>query len=171
MSRLGRNYLQVGFYTEMLFPQKGVRFIAVNDNVDSANGGMDNDFTPLRNLFNEWLVRDTSKKIKAVKRAKGMSGKPVTSKPVYGYLMDEDENYIVDEETAPVVQQIYQLCLAGNGPTKIARMLTEQQIPRRGRWNTAGRAAPAATTPAMSANGRPTPSFISSKTGSTPAVW
>ena len=126
MSRLGRNYLQVGFYTEMLFPQKGVRFIAVNDNVDSANGGMDNDFTPMRNLFNEWLVRDTSKKIKAVKRAKGMSGKPVTSKPVYGYLMDENENYIVDEETAPVVQQIYQLCLAGNGPTKIARMLTEQ---------------------------------------------
>ena len=132
MSRLGRNYLQVGFYTEMLFPQKGVRFIAVNDNVDSANGGMDNDFTPLRNLFNEWLVRDTSKKIKAVKRAKGMCGKPVTSKPVYGYLMDEDENYIIDEETAPVVRQIYQLCLAGNGPTKIARMLTEQQIPTPG---------------------------------------
>ena len=132
MSRLGRNYLQVGFYTEMLFPQKRVRFIAVNDNVDSANGGMDNDFTPLRNLFNEWLVRDTSKKIKAVKRAKGMSGKPVTSKPVYGYLMDEDENYIVDEETAPVVQQIYNLCLAGNGPTKIARMLSEQQIPTPG---------------------------------------
>ncbi len=92
----------------------------------------DNDFTPLRNMFNEWLVRDTSKKIKAVKRAKGMSGKPVTSKPVYGYLMDEDENYIVDEETAPVVKQIYQLCLAGNGPTKIARMLTEQQIPTPG---------------------------------------
>ena len=109
MSRLGRNYLQVGFYTEMLFPQKGVRFIAVNDNVDSANGGMDNDFTPLRNLFNEWLVRDTSKKIKAVKRSKGMSGKPVTSKPVYGYVMDEDENFIIDEEAAPVVQQIYQL--------------------------------------------------------------
>ena len=114
--------------------------------MDSANGGMDNDFTPLRNLFNEWLVRDTSKKIKAVKRAKGMSGKPVTSKPVYGYLMDEDENYIVDEETAPVVQQIYQLCLAGNGPTKIARMLRSSKSPRRGRWNTAGRAAPAATT-------------------------
>ena len=128
MSRLGRNYLQVGFYTEMLFPQKGVRFIAVNDNVDSASEGMDNDFTPLRNLFNEWLVRDTSKKIKAVKKSKGMSGKPVTSKPVYGYVMDEDENFIIDEEAAPVVQQIYQLCLAGNGPTKIARMLTEQQI-------------------------------------------
>ena len=132
MSRLGRNYLQVGFYTEMLFPQKGVRFIAVNDNVDSASEGMDNDFTPLRNLFNEWLVRDTSKKIKAVKKSKGMSGKPVTSKPVYGYVMDEDENFIIDEEAAPVVQQIYQLCLAGNGPTKIARMLTEQQIPTPG---------------------------------------
>ena len=105
----------------MLFPQKGVRFIAINDGVDSAMG--DNDFTPLRNLFNEWMVRDTSKKIKAVKKAKGLSGKPVTSKPVYGYLMDDDENFIIDEEAAPVVKQIYQLCLAGNGPTKIARML------------------------------------------------
>ena len=130
MSRLGRNYLQVGMYTEMIFPQKNVRFIAINDGVDSAQG--ENDFAPLRNIFNEWLVRDTSKKIRAVKRSKGMSGKPVTSKPVYGYLMDEDENFIIDEEAAPVVQQIYSLCLAGNGPTKIARMLTEQQIPTPG---------------------------------------
>ena len=130
MSRLGRNYLQVGMYTEMIFPQKGVRFIAINDGVDSAQG--DNDFAPLRNIFNEWLVRDTSKKIRAVKRSKGMSGKPITSKPVYGYLMDEDENFIIDEEAAPVVKQIYNFCLAGNGPTKIARMLTEQQIPTPG---------------------------------------
>ena len=130
MSRLGRNYLQVGMYTEMIFPQKGVRFIAINDGVDSAQG--DNDFAPLRNIFNEWLVRDTSKKIKAVKRSKGMSGKPVTSKPVYGYLMDEDENFIIDGEATPVVKQIYSLCLAGNGPTKIARMLTEQEIPTPG---------------------------------------
>ena len=130
MSRLGRNYLQVGMYTEMIFPQKGVRFIAINDGVDSAQG--ENDFAPLRNIFNEWLVRDTSKKIKAVKRSKGMSGKPITSKPIYGYLMDEDENFIIDEEAAPVVRQIYSLCLAGNGPTKIARMLTEQQIPTPG---------------------------------------
>ena len=130
MSRLGRNYLQVGMYTEMIFPQKGVRFIAINDGVDSAQG--ENDFAPLRNIFNEWLVRATSKKIKAVKRSKGMSGKPITSKPVYGYLMDEDENFIIDEEAAPVVRQIYSLCLAGNGPTKIARMLTEQQIPTPG---------------------------------------
>ena len=130
MSRLGRNYLQVGIYTEMIFPQKNVRFIAINDGVDSAQG--ENDFAPLRNIFNEWLVRDTSKKIKAVKRSKGMSGKPITSKPVYGYLMGEDENFIIDEEAAPVVRQIYSLCLAGNGPTKIARMLTEQQIPTPG---------------------------------------
>ena len=130
LSRMGRNYLQVGIFTEITFPKKGVRFIAINDGVDSAQG--DNDLTPLRNLFNEWMVRDTSKKIKAVKRSKGMSGKPVTSKPVYGYLMDEDENFIIDEEAAPVVKQIYALCLAGNGPTKIARMLTEQEIPTPG---------------------------------------
>ncbi|MGO5096827.1 recombinase family protein [Agathobaculum sp. LCP25S3_E8] len=131
LSRFGRNYLQVGYYTEILFPKKGVRFIAINNNVDSATP-QDNDFTPFLNIMNEWLVRDTSKKIKAVKRSKGMSGKPITSKPVYGYLMDEDENFIIDEEAAPVVKQIYNLCLAGNGPTKIARMLTEQQIPTPG---------------------------------------
>ena len=85
--------------SEMIFPQKNVRFIAINDGVDSAQG--ENDFAPLRNIFNEWLVRDTSKKIRAVKRSKGMSGKPVTSKPVYGYLMDEDENFIIDEDAAP----------------------------------------------------------------------
>ena len=83
-----------------------------------------------------------------------MSGKPVTSKPVYGYFMDEDENFIIDGEAAPVVRQIYSLCLAGNGPTKIARMLTEQEIPT-----------------AMSASGRPIPWYISLKTGSTRAVW
>ena len=133
MSRLGRNYLPGGILHGNAVPPKRECVLSLSTTMWTAQtGGMDNDFTPLRNLFNEWLVRDTSKKIKAVKRANGMSGKPVTSKPVYGYLMDEDENYIVDEETAPVVQQIYQLCLAGNGPTKIARMLTEQQIPTPG---------------------------------------
>ena len=107
MSRLGRNYLQVGMYTEMIFPQKGVRFIAINDGVDSAQG--DNDFAPLRNIFNEWLVRDASKKMRVVKRSKGMNGKPITSKPVYGYLMDKNENFIIDEEAAPIVKQIYNL--------------------------------------------------------------
>ena len=130
MSRLGRNYLQVGMYTDMIFPQKGVRFIAINDGVDSAQG--DNDFAPLRNIFNEWMVRDTSRKIKAVFRSKGMSGKPITSQPVYGYLKGEDGRFIIDEEAALVVRQIFSLCLAGNGPTKIARMLTEQEIPTPG---------------------------------------
>ena len=154
----------------MIFPQKGVRFIAINDGVDSAQG--DNDFAPLRNIFNEWLVRDTSKKIKAVKRSKGMSGKPVTSKPVYGYFMDEDENFIIDGEAAPVVRQIYSLCLAGNGPDQDSPYAHRAGDPHAGeRWNTVGREAPAATTPAMSASGRPIPWYISLKTGSTRAVW
>ena len=130
LSRLGRNYLQVGLYTEMVFPKKGVRYIAVNDGVDSAQG--DSELSALKNLFNEWMVKDTSKKIKAVFKSKGMSGKPLTSHPPYGYIMGEDGMFAIDEETAPVVKQIYALCLAGNGPGKIARMLTEQNIPTPG---------------------------------------
>ena len=130
LSRLGRNYLQVGLYTEMVFPKKGVRYIAINDGVDSAQG--DSELSALKNLFNEWMVRDTSKKIKAVFQSKGMSGKPLTSLPPYGYVKDEDGMFAIDEETAPVVKQIYALCLAGNGPGKIARILTEQSIPTPG---------------------------------------
>ena len=130
LSRLGRNYLQVGMYTEVLFPQKGVRYIAINDGVDSMQG--DNELTPLKNLFNEWMVRDTSKKIKAAFRSKGMSGKPITSQPVYGYLKGEDGGFVIDEEAAPVVRQIFSLCLAGYGPTQIARKLTEHNIPTPG---------------------------------------
>ena len=130
LSRLGRNYLQVGLYTEMVFPKKGVRYIAVNDGVDSAQG--DSELSALKNLFNEWMVKDTSKKIKAVFKSKGMSGKPLTSHPPYGYIMGEDGMFAIDEETASVVKQIYALCLAGNGPGKIARMLTEQNIPTPG---------------------------------------
>ncbi len=104
LSRLGRNYLQVGLYTEMIFPKKGVRYIAVNDGVDSTQG--DSEMTQLRNLFNEWMVRDTSKKIKAVFHSKGMSGKPLSSQPPYGYLKGEDGRFVIDEETAPVFRQI-----------------------------------------------------------------
>jgi len=130
LSRLGRNYLQVGMYTEIVFPRKGVRYIAINDGVDSAQG--DNELSALKNLFNEWMVKDTSKKIKAVFKSKGMSGKPLTSQPPYGYLKGEDGTFVIDEETAPVVRQIFNLCLAGNGPTKIARVLAEQNIPTPG---------------------------------------
>ena len=130
LSRLGRNYLQVGLYTEMVFPKKGVRYIAINDGVDSEQG--ESELSALKNLFNEWMVRDTSKKIKAVFKSKGMSGKPLTSHPPYGYIKGENGTFAIDEETAPVVKQIYALCLAGNGPGKIARMLTEQNIPTPG---------------------------------------
>jgi len=130
LSRLGRNYLQVGMYTEMVFPRKGVRYIAINDGVDSAQG--DSELSALKNLFNEWMVRDTSKKIKAVFKSKGTSGKPLTSYPPYGYMKGADGMFVIDEETAPTVKLIYDLCLAGNGPTKIARMLTERNIPTPG---------------------------------------
>ena len=115
-------------YTEVIFPQKGVRFIAVSDGVDGAHGN--NDFSPLRNIFNERI--GTSKKIKAVKRSKGMRGKPITSKPVYGSLMDEDENLIIDGEAAPVVRQIYSLCLAGTGLPG-SPVCSRSRTPRRGR--------------------------------------
>ena len=130
LSRLGRNYLQVGMYTEMVFPRKGVRYIAINDGVDSAQG--DSELSALKNLFNEWMVRDTSKKIKAVFKSKGMSGKPLTSQPPYGYIKGEDGMFVIDEDTAPTVKLIYDLCLAGNGIGKIARILTEQNIPTPG---------------------------------------
>ena len=83
MSRFGRNYIMVGYYTEILFEQKGIRFIAVNDMVDSKQEG--DEFTPFRNIINEWYAKDTSKKVKAVLRAKGMSGKQDSPVPPYGY--------------------------------------------------------------------------------------
>ena len=121
--------------------------------------------------MNGWW-RDTEQENQGSEKVKRHERQACYQQAVYGYVMDEDENFIIDEEAAPVVQQIYQLCLAGNGPTKIARMLTgAANPPRRGRWNISGQAAPAVITQAMSANGRPTPSFISSKTESTPDVW
>ena len=88
MSRFGRNYLEVGMYTEIRFPEMGVRFIAVNDGVDSERE--DNDFTPFRNIINEWYAKDTSKKIRAVFRNKGMSGQRISTQTPYGYLRNED---------------------------------------------------------------------------------
>ena len=127
MSRFGRNYLEVGMYTEIRFPEKGVRFIAVNDGVDSERD--DNDFTPFRNIINEWYAKDTSKKIRAVFRNKGMSGQRISTRSPYGYLRNEDGSLRADEETAPNVRLIFQLCAEGNGPGKIARMLKEREIP------------------------------------------
>lgn len=127
MSRFGRNYLEVGMYTEIMFPEKDVRFIAINDGVDSDDQ-MGNDFTPFRNIINEWYAKDTSKKIRAVFRTKGMSGERISSHAPYGYITDDHNRLVVDEETAPVVQLMFQLCAEGNGPSQIARILKERKI-------------------------------------------
>lgn len=130
MSRLGRDYLQVGMYTEMVFPNADIRFIAINNGVDSANQ-IDNDMTPFINIFNEFYAKDTSKKVKAVFKAKGNSGKPLTTNPPYGYLKDpEDKNHwIVDEIAAPIVKDIFNMCVAGKGPSQIAKSLMSKGIP------------------------------------------
>lgn len=130
MSRFGRNYLEVGLYTEIRFPEMGVRFVAVNDGVDSERD--DNDFTPFRNIINEWYAKDTSKKIRAVFRNKGLSGQRLSTNAPHGYTRDKDGKLLVDPETAPVVELIYQLCKEGNGPGKIARVLKERGIPTPG---------------------------------------
>ena len=128
MSRLGRDYLQVGMYTEIMFPNMDVHFIAVNDGVDSHVG--ENEFTPFRNIINEWYAKDTSKKIRAVKRSKGMAGEHIGSHAPYGYMKNPDnkKEWLIDEEAAEVVREIFRLCVNGYGPTRIANILTERKI-------------------------------------------
>lgn len=128
MSRLGRDYLQVGMYTEIMFPEHDVHFVAVNDGVDSTQG--DNEFTPFRNIINEWYAKDTSKKIRAVKKAKGMSGEHIGSHAPYGYRKNPDnlKEWLLDEEPANIVREIFSLCVSGYGPTQIANMLTERKV-------------------------------------------
>lgn len=129
MSRLGRDYLKVGYYTEVAFPEAEVRFIAINNGVDSANQ-QDSDFTPFLNIINEWYAKDTSKKIRAVFKAKGQSGKPLCTNPPYGFIKDpKDKNHwIVDEVAAEVVKEIFHLCMQGLGPVQIATELTAREI-------------------------------------------
>ncbi len=126
MSRLGRDYLKVGQVMEIL-RQRGVRLIAINDGVDSANG--ENDFTPFLNIMYEFYARDTSRKIKSVFKAKGMSGKHLTGTVIYGYLWDEKrEHWIVDEEAAAVVRQIFRWTMEGFGPYQISQLLKKQKV-------------------------------------------
>ena len=135
LSRLGRNYLQVGMYTDVIFPKYNVRFIAVQDNYDS-NNVESNDMAPIMNLFNEWHPKETSKKVRAVFKAKAERGERVSSQIPYGYARDESTpigskksiKLIIDEETAPVVREIYRLCASGLGPTYIAHILKERKI-------------------------------------------
>ena len=126
MSRLGRDYLKVGQVMEVL-RQRGVRLIAINDGVDSLKG--DDDFTPFRNIMNEFYARDTSRKIRSVFKSKGMSGKHLTGTVIYGYLWDEKrEHWLVDEEAAEVVHRIFSLTLEGYGPYQIACKLSADRI-------------------------------------------
>ena len=148
MSRIGRNYLEVGFYTEILFPKHNVRFIAINSGVDSANQ-MDNDFTPFLNIINEFYVKDSSKKVKASMKQKGESGEYLTTNPPYGYMKDPENpktHWIVDDEAAAVIRQIFAWSMEGYGPSQIAKKLKEAKVDcPTVHWAKMGRNAPAKT--------------------------
>lgn len=129
LSRFGRDYLKVGFYTEIMFPEKGVRFIAINNSVDSANP-TENDFTPFLNIMNEWYAKDTSNKIRTIFRSRMQDGKRCSGAIPYGYRRDpEDKNHLlIDEEAAKVVRRIYQMVIDGMGSQAIANQLTADNV-------------------------------------------
>ena len=129
LSRLGRDYIKVGIYTDIIFPEAEVRFIAINNAVDTASD-YDNDMLPFINIFNEFYAKDTSRKIKAVFKSKGMSGKPLASHPPYGYVKDSSDKYhwIVDWEAAATVREIFKLCLEGYGISRIANIISAKHI-------------------------------------------
>lgn len=127
MSRLGRDYLQVGYYTDTYFPDRNIRFIAVNDCVDSNDG--ENELAPFRNVMNEMYARDISRKVRSSHRLRGNAGEPL-SQPPYGYLKSPEnkKKWIIDPEAAQVVQDIFRMCLEGKGNETIARILQEQKV-------------------------------------------
>ena len=128
LSRLGRNQLHTGLYIEERFPMFGVRYIAINDNVDT-DSSESNDLMPFKNLFNEWFIRDTSRKIRAVLKAKAERGERLGTRAPYGYRKDPGtKKLIVDEEAASIVRRIFAMCASGNGPSQIARILKKEQI-------------------------------------------
>ena len=129
MSRFGRDYLKVGFYTEVMFKEKGVRFIAINNGIDSANQ-QDSDFTPFLNIMNEWYARDASRKIQAVFKSRMQDGKRVSPSVPYGYLRspEDKQKLIIDEEPAAVVRRIFQMVIEGKGVTAIADILTGEKV-------------------------------------------
>ena len=129
MSRFGRDYIMVGYYTEIYFSNLNIRFIAINDNVDS-NIQTENDLTPFKNVFNEWYARDTSKKIRAVFKAKGNSGKHLTTNPPFGYKKDpnDKDKWIIDDEAAATVRRIFQMYVDGYRISEIGHKLTEEKV-------------------------------------------
>ena len=129
MSRIGRDYLQTGFYTEVMFRQHGVHFVAIANSVDSDDQNS-NQFAPCLNIMNEWYLRDLSRKQKTAIRVKGESGKPTTNAAIYGYKKMPGDKYTwhIDEEAAAVVRRIFRLTLEGKGPYDIARILYEDKV-------------------------------------------
>ena len=129
MSRLGREYLQVGQLTELYLPAKGVRFIAINDGVDSLVESS-TDFNPIRNWANELHAKESSKKVRAVKKLQAERGERLGGRPPYGYRKrsNDTKEIVPDEDTAPIVQRIFELCASGKGPNQIARILTDEKI-------------------------------------------
>lgn len=131
LSRFGRNFAMTGMYTNITFAKHDVRFIAINDSYDSIDpNSTDSDFAQLKNWFNEFYARDTSRKIRAVKKAKGESGEPLTTNAPYGYKKDTEnpKRWIIDEEAAKVVKYIFNLCMEGRGPSQIASLLTDEKV-------------------------------------------
>jgi DNA invertase Pin-like site-specific DNA recombinase len=131
MSRIGRDYLQTGFYTEVLFRERGVRFIAIGNGVDSADKSS-SEFAPFLNIMNEWYLRDCSRKQCAAYQARGKAGKPTTNHAIYGYRKDPEDkhHWLIDEEAAAVVRRIFQLSVSGYGPQKIANVLRDDKVER-----------------------------------------
>ena len=131
LSRLGRNSALTGLYTNFTFPQNGVRFIAINDNYDTIDPNrVDNDFAGIKNWFNEFYARDTSRKIRAVQKAKGERGVPLTTNVPYGYVKDPENprRWVVDPVAADVVKRIFDLCMEGRGPMQIANQLKADKV-------------------------------------------
>lgn len=128
LSRLGRNYLKVGYYTEVLFPEKGVRFISIADNLDTSVNDELNDFIPFKNIMNEWYAKDLARKQRAVVNSKGNSGIRLATRPLYGYKKAENGDWLIDEPTAAVVQKIFDLYLKGYGPASIANYLFANKV-------------------------------------------
>ena len=128
LSRLGREYSYMGRLQDFIFPAYDVRFIAINDDVDSAKG--ENDFAVFKNVFNDYYAKDTSKKIRAVVKMRGEAGEHIASNPPYGYIKDpqDKKKWVVDEEAAKVVQRIFNLCIAGKGPMQIAKIFTADKV-------------------------------------------
>lgn len=128
LSRLGRDYLQTGYYTEVIFPEHDTRFIAINDNVDTAKG--DNEFAPFKNIINEWYAKDCSRKVRSAFRTKALNGEYTGGYPAYGYRKDpEDRHHLIPDEHAPIVQRMFQMALAGETCFHIAKTLESEQIP------------------------------------------